>query len=137
MPRFQFNRWPSLLLTSLFALLFVSSASQAQTTEANNSQVTKDRITFTDVALKATIKTLTNHLKLNVVFDETFRDEPKYNLELNDVTVEAALKIIFVQKRLAAKLIEEKTIIVFSDNPTTRARFEEYPDWPAKSGQKK
>lgn len=132
MQRFHFNCFASLL-----ALLVVSSVGWAQTSEATNSQITKDRITFTDVALRATIKTLTNHLKLNVVFDETFRDEAKYNLELNDVSVEAALKIIFVQKRLAAKLIEEKTIIVFSDHPTTRARFEEYPDWPAKSGLKK
>lgn len=132
-----FSRCQVVVLSSLFVLLFVSVVTWAQASEITGGQPVVSRISYTDVPLNNVIKNLSAQLKLNVVFDESFRNEPKYNLELTDVTLKAALKIIFVQKRLVAKRIEEKTIIVFYDSPPNRTRFEEYPDWPAKSDLKK
>ena len=125
---FHFHR---LAPFTLLLLLFSGSAMAiAQPAKPKNNQATV--VDFKDVPLKAVIKSLAAQLKLNVVFDETFRDEPKYELELNDVTLEAALKIVLIQKRLMAKLIEDKTLLIFFDNPNNRTRFEEYPTWPVK-----
>ena len=116
-------------LFTLLSALFCSLAI-AQPAKPKSNQATV--VDFKDVPLKAVIKNLAAQLKLNVVFDESFRDEPKYELELTDVTLEAALKIVLIQKRMMAKLIEDKTLIIFLDHPNNRARFEEYPTWPVK-----
>ena len=124
-----------IILSLLFTLCCVSSVNLAQTAKSNSNQATM--INFQETQLKVVIKNLASQLKWNVVFDETFRDEPKYDLELKDVTLEAALKIVLIQKRLMARIIEDRTIIIFYDNPTTRARFDEFPVWPAKSEPKR
>ena len=50
-----------------------------------------------------------------------------------DVTIEQALKTILEDKKLQARIIEEKTIIVFPDNEAKRKKYEQYELWPAKS----
>lgn len=131
----KYFRGQRFALIFLLALLGISGTGLAQTSKPKINQATV--IDFKDISLKMVIKNLASQLKMNVVFDETFREEPKYELELNDVTVEAALKIVLIQKRLMAKVIEDKTIIIFLDNPNNRARFEEYPTWSVKSEQKR
>lgn len=130
MRHFEHFRGQRIVLSVLFTLFCVSSAGLAQSAKPKSNQPVV--IEFKEVSLKSVIKNLATQLKLNIVFDETFRDEPKYDLELNDVTLEAALKIVLIQKRMTARIIEDKTIIIFADNPTMRARFEEFPVWPAK-----
>ena len=137
MRHFSYFRETRIVLLLILALLFVSGIGGAQTTEPKSNQDKVARIDYKEVPLKMVIKNLASQLKLNVVFDETFRDHPKYDLELNDVTLEAALKIIFVQQRLAARLIEEKTIIVFFNNETNQMRYQEHPVWPVKPDQKR
>ncbi len=131
----NYFRGQRIVLSALLVLLCVSGIGSAQTAKPKSNLAVV--IEYKDVPLKAVIKNLTTQLKLNVVFDETFRDEPKYDLELNDVMLEAALKIVLIHKHLIARVIEDKTIIIFFDNPTNRARFEEYPSWPAKYEQKR
>lgn len=130
MPNLNKFRGVGIVLSLALALLFVSGVGEAQTDKSK--QTLAARINYNQVPLKMVIKSLADQLKLNVVFDESFKDYPKYDIELKDVTLESALKVIFVEKKLAAKRIEEKTIIVFADNPTVRARLEAYPDWPEK-----
>ncbi len=126
---------PQIFLSCTCAFFLLSVVGFAQTPKPKSSP--PPVISYQDVSLKTVIKNLATQLKLNVVFDETFRDEPKYELELTDVTVEAALKIVLIQKRMMARIIEDRTIIIFYDNPTNRARFEEFPAWPAKYEQKR
>lgn len=128
----HFNRCcgKQIILSLIFTLCCASSVNLAQASKSNSNVVAA--VNFQEVPLKQVIKTLTSQLKWNVVFDETFRDEPKYDLELKDVTLEAALKIVLIQKRLMARIIEDRTIIIFHDHPTNRGRFEEFPAWPAK-----
>lgn len=81
-------------------------------------------ITYKDTALKLVIQNIARQLNLNVIFDETFRDEPKYNLELQNTTLARALDFIFIQKKLTFEQLDRRTILVYFDNPTNRQRFE-------------
>jgi len=47
------------------------------------------------------------------------------------------LKIILEEKKLQARFMEEKTIIVFPDNEAKRKKYEQYELWPQKSDEKK
>lgn len=133
----HFNRFcgQPIILFCACALFLLSVAGFAQTLKPKSSPPAV--INYQDVPLKMVIKNLATQLKLNVVFDESFRDQPKYDLELNDVTLESALKIVLIHKHLTARVIEDKTIIIFYDDPSHRARFEKYSAWPLKYEQKR
>lgn len=136
MRHFKHFRGARVFLLSVLTLFCLSSVSFAQPAKPKSNNPASV-IDFKDVSLKMVIKNLATQLKLNVVFDESFRDQPKYDLELNDVTLESALKIVLIHKHLMARVIEGKTIIIFYDNPANRVRFEKYPAWPVKYEQKR
>lgn len=120
------------LAPALFLLLCCSIGAFAQAPPAAlESAQTAKAVSFKDAALKATISDVGNQLGINVVFDDSVRDE-KLNLELKEVTAKQVMKIILIQKRLQARTIEEKTIIVFPDNATNSQRYAQYETWPAK-----
>lgn len=81
-------------------------------------------ITYKDTPLKQVIQNIAKQLNLNVIFDETFRDEPKYQLELQNTTLARALDFIFIQKKLTFEQLDRRTILIYFDNPTNRQRFE-------------
>jgi type II secretory pathway component GspD/PulD (secretin) len=93
-------------------------------------------VTFKDVEVKEAIMNLGRQLKLNVVFDDSVRIPGKLSLELKDVTLEATLRIIFVQQKLRASWIETNTVIVYADNAQLRQRFAEYNVWEPKTSQR-
>jgi type II secretory pathway component GspD/PulD (secretin) len=122
----------------LVALLICFCASHGLAQGGSQSPLTKEKltdITFKDVDAREAIRNLGRQLKLNVVFDESVRIPGKLDLELKDITLEATLKIIFIQNRLRASWVEWNTIYVYTDNPVLRERFSEYPVWELKSGQ--
>ncbi len=81
-------------------------------------------IQYKDTPLKVVIQDMARKLNMNVIFDETFRDEPKYNLELQNTTLARALDFIFIQKKLTFEQLDRRTILIYFDNPTNRQRFE-------------
>ncbi|HEX4945474.1 MAG TPA: secretin N-terminal domain-containing protein [Blastocatellia bacterium] len=81
-------------------------------------------INYREQPLKQVIMNISKQLGLNVIFDETFRDEPKYSLELQNTTLARALDFIFIQKKLTFEQLDRRTILVYFDNPTNRQRFE-------------
>ncbi len=81
-------------------------------------------IYFKDTSLKSVILSLSKQLGLNVMFDETFRDQPKYNLELQNTTHARALDFIFIQNKLTFEQMDRRTILIYLDNPNNRQRFE-------------
>ena len=83
------------------------------------------------------IKNLGRQLALNVVFDESVKVRSKVRMELKDVTVAAALQIVFVQKDLRACWTEDNTILVYADTPELRERFAQYKLWEPKSKESK
>jgi hypothetical protein len=118
-----------LLALSLLFGLAVTSYAQSVTPQAANKPMPVQDVTLKDVDAKDAIRSLARAMKLNVVFDESVRIQNKLDLELHEVTQEAALKIIFIQQRLRASWIEDNTIYVYADTPQNRQRFEEYKLW--------
>nr|MDQ3013989.1 STN domain-containing protein [Acidobacteriota bacterium] len=103
--------------------------------EEHSKEEFKQNVVFKDSSQKAALAVLGKQLGLNVIFDDNVK-EGKINIELTDVTLKAAMKIIFVQQRLQARLIEDKTIIIFPDNETIRRRYEQYKAWPDEADKK-
>lgn len=132
--RSRLNRRGGIILSTMLGLMLVVNTTQAQTSEQKKNLT---RIAFADVSLKTALKMLAKQLRLNIVFDDSFRDMPRYELELEDVTLESALKIIFVQTHLSAKLLEENTLFVFFDNEQNQSRFSAYPKWSEKPSKTK
>jgi type II secretory pathway component GspD/PulD (secretin) len=126
------------LTPSLFLLLCCSISAFAQSPAESQEPRQKDlaNVTFGSSPVKAAINLVVSQMGFNVVFDETIKDDA-FSIELTDVTMEQALKIIFVAKRLQARIIEEKKIIVFPDNEANHEKYRQYELWPAKSDANK
>lgn len=122
---------------SLLLGLAVSGYAQSAAPQAADKPMLAQEVTLKDVDAKDAIKGLARTLKLNVVFDESVRIPAKLDLELRDVTLEATLKIIFIQQKLRACWIEDNTIYVFADNQQTRQRFDEYKLWGPRANASK
>lgn len=80
-------------------------------------------VKFTGTPLKQAIKSLSEPLKLNIVFDDSIRNDP-VTIEMNDVTVSRALDIILMQKKLAFEQVDRRTLFIYPDNVNNRPRFE-------------
>jgi general secretion pathway protein D len=80
-------------------------------------------VKFTGTPLKQAIKSLSEPLKLNIVFDDSIRNDP-VSVEMNDVTVSRALDIILMQKKLAFEQVDRRTLFIYPDNVNNRPRFE-------------
>ena len=124
----------NIFLATVFGLLLVISSGWAQTSEQKKNA---SHIEFTDMPLKMVIKNLAKQLKFNVVFDDSFRDIPKYSLELEDVTLESAMNIILVQNKLSARMIEEHTLFISLDQEAIQSRLAAYPKWSDKTAKNK
>lgn len=122
----RLNRGAKILLATVLGLMLVVSTATAQTNKTTH-------VAFSDVSIRTAIKMLAKQLKLNVVFDDSFRDYPKYELDLEDVTIETAMTIILLQNRLAARVIEENTLFITLDTEMAQSRLTAYPRWSAKS----
>ena len=120
-----------------FLLLCCSIGAFAQSPpETQESAQTLKTVSFKDASLKATISSIGTQLNLNIVFDDSVRDD-RLTLDLKNVTAKQVMKIILIQKKLQARTIEENTVIVFPDNATNSQRYSQYEPWPAKSDANK
>src|SRR5262249_20519965 len=83
------------------------------------------KIEFSEgTSLKLVIVNLARQLNLNVIFDESFKDNNKFSLSLNDVTLSRALDLTLLQNKLIFEQADRRTIIIYADNPTNRERLE-------------
>ena len=83
------------------------------------------KIEFSEGAsLKLVIKNLARHLGLNVIFDESFKDISKFSFSLDNVTPARALDTLLLQTRNIFEQIDRRTIMIYADNQTNRARLE-------------
>ena len=122
------------LAPALFLLLCCSICAFAQSPAEPQESGKKDRqsVTFQNNFTKVAIFVVGKQLGLNVMFDETVKQD-RLSIDLNDVTLKQALKIILEAKNLQARIIKEKKIIVFPDNEANREKYGQYELWPAKS----
>jgi len=126
------------LAPALFLLLCCSISAFAQSPSEPQESGKKDLIkaTFSHAPVKSAIFSLGRQMGLNIVFDDAVKNDT-LTIELNDVTIEQALKTILEEKKLQARIIEEKTIIIAPDNETCRYYYKQYELWPAKSDANK
>src|SRR5262249_17183617 len=82
--------------------------------------------------VKSAVSFVGKQLGLKVVFDDSVKDD-SLSIELIDVTPEQGLKLIFDEKKLQARIMEEKTIIVYRDDEANHKKYEQYDLWPANS----
>jgi len=108
----------------LVVMLCMTTSTFAQKSAKSFSATKREgSIVLKDIRLKTAIKNFGQTLKLNVVFDDAVKN-PQLDIELNDVTVRSALKIILIQQKLEARFIVNNTIIIFPDNPESRQRYQ-------------
>jgi general secretion pathway protein D len=83
------------------------------------------KVDFSEGAsLKVVILNLARQLNLNVIFDESFKDNNKFSLSLTDVSLPRALDLVLLQNKLIFEQADRRTIIIYADNPTNRQRLE-------------
>jgi general secretion pathway protein D len=75
------------------------------------------------VMLRAIFQALGKHAKLNILFDEAFKDIP-YSVDLTDRTFEQALSSLCMATKNFHRVIDEKTLIIVPDLPNKRIQYE-------------
>jgi general secretion pathway protein D len=83
------------------------------------------RIQFNEGAsLKLVIKNLARHLGLNVIFDESFKDNNNFSISLDNVTPPKAFDMLLTQSKHTFEQLDRRTIMIYADNQPNRTRFE-------------
>jgi general secretion pathway protein D len=82
-------------------------------------------IQFENARLRQVIERFGNELNLNVLFDDSFRDEEKFRFKVQDVPLARAFDLLLVQTKHLFEQIDRRTILVYSDTPANRQRFEQ------------
>jgi general secretion pathway protein D len=75
------------------------------------------------VKLKAIFQALGKHAKINILFDESFKDIP-YSVDLTDRTFEQALNSLCMATRNFHRVIDERSLIIVPDLPAKRIQYE-------------
>ena len=90
---------------------------------------TKTDVIYRDTPLLTAIEQLSQTMKLNVMFDQqvvNMMRSAKVTVELRDVTYPKALEMLLKTNNLMYAQIDSRTIVVASDNPQSRMKFEPY-----------
>ena len=75
------------------------------------------------VKLKAIFQALGKHAKINILFDESFKDIP-YSVDLTDMTFEQALNSLCMATKNFHRVIDQKSLIIVPDLPAKRIQYE-------------
>jgi general secretion pathway protein D len=82
-------------------------------------------IQFHSANLRHVIEVMAEYLELNVLFDESFRNDTGFRLKLNNVTMARALDLTLLQSHHLFEQVDRRTILIYSDNPANRQRYEQ------------
>jgi len=89
----------------------------------------KTDVVYRDTNILAAIEQLAQSMKLNVMFDQMVVNQMKMfklTVELRDVTFPRALEMILKTNNLMYAQIDSRTIVVASDNPQQRMKYEPF-----------
>jgi len=89
----------------------------------------KTDVIYRDTNILTAIEQLAQMMKLNVVFDQMVVNQMKMikiTLELRDVTYPRALEMILKTNNLMYAQLDSRTIVVASDNPQQRMKYDAY-----------
>jgi general secretion pathway protein D len=74
--------------------------------------------------LKSIFEALGKQARINVLFDDQFRDIPNFTFNLADVTFEEALNHLCLSSKNFYSIVDEKTVMIAPDLPQKRAQYE-------------
>lgn len=74
--------------------------------------------------LRSIFEALGKQARINILFDDQFRDVPNFTFSLADVTFEEALNMLCLSSRNFYSIIDEKTVIIAPDLPQKRTQYE-------------
>jgi general secretion pathway protein D len=88
-------------------------------------EVDKEKIElkFVDANLRSIFQALGKHARVNVLFDEQFRDIT-FSIDLVDMIFEQALNSLCLASKNFYRIIDERTIIIAPDLPQKRVQYE-------------
>src|SRR5215216_4306741 len=89
----------------------------------------KTDVIYRDTPLLTAIEQLAQTMKLNVIFDQQVVNQmraAKLTVELRDVTYPRALEMLLKTNNLLYAQLDARTIVIASDNPQSRLRYEPY-----------
>ncbi len=76
-----------------------------------------------EVSLRSIFQALGKHARVNIIFDDQFRDTP-FSIELVDMGFEQALYYLCMASKNFYRIVDEKTVVVAPDLPQKRAQYE-------------
>lgn len=86
-------------------------------------------VVYRSINLGAAIEELAQAMRLNVVFDQqalqVTRNNNTFSITLHDVSPARALEIILTSNNLMYSQLDSRTLVIATDNPQTRMRYEE------------
>lgn len=84
----------------------------------------KMHLKFTrEASLRSIFEAMAKHAKINIIFDEQFRDKP-FAIDLTDMNFEQALNTLCVASKNFYRIIDERTLIIIPDQPMNRTKYE-------------
>ena len=83
----------------------------------------KIHLKFVDANLRSIFQALGKHARINVIFDEQFRDVT-FSIDLLDMTFEHSLNSLCLASKNFYRVIDERTIIITPDLPQKRLQYE-------------
>ena len=82
-------------------------------------------IQFAAANLRQVIEVMAEYLELNVLFDESFRNDTNFRVKLHNVTMARALDLVLLQSHHLFEQVDRRTILIYGDNATNRQRYEQ------------
>lgn len=88
-------------------------------------RVDKERLQlkFRNASLRSIFQALAKSARINIIFDEQFRDVP-FTIDLGDMSFEQAINSLCLASKNFYSIIDEKTIIIAPDQPVKRVQYE-------------
>ncbi|MFL6274303.1 MAG: secretin N-terminal domain-containing protein [Blastocatellia bacterium] len=89
----------------------------------------KTDVIYRDTPLLSAIEQLAQTMKLNIIFDQQVQNmmrAQKINVEMRDVTYPHAMEMILKTNNLMYAQLDTRTIVVASDNPASRMKYEPF-----------
>jgi general secretion pathway protein D len=74
--------------------------------------------------LKSIFEALGKQARINILFDNQFRDIPNFTFNLADVTFEEALSHLCLSSNNFYSIVDEKTVMIAPDLPQKRAQYD-------------
>ncbi len=76
-----------------------------------------------EIGLRSIFQALGKHARVNIIFDEQFRDMP-FTIDIVDMSFQQALDSLCMASKSFYRIIDVKTVIVAPDLPQKRAQYE-------------